>query len=83
VEHAFLRSILEKYIALTGRDFHANYRKTERNAPSGQVFEDMGMIVAGIKDGVTSLTFPRGGVLADDGIIHMEMQDTQSIAGRQ
>jgi FkbH-like protein len=76
VEHAFLRSIIDKYIHLTDTDFHANYRKTPRNAPSGQVFEDLGMTTTGVSDGVTSLLFSRDGVLPDDGIIHVEMPDT-------
>ncbi len=38
VEHAFLASVIRRYIAETGKDFYANYRKTPRNAPSGQVF---------------------------------------------
>ena len=41
VEHAFLALLLRKYVSLTGRDFHANYRKTSRNLPSGQVFADL------------------------------------------
>jgi FkbH-like protein len=76
VEHAFLRSMIERYLALTGKDFHANYRKTPRNAPSGQVFADLGMTETGVADGVTSLVFPRGGELADDGIIHVDASAT-------
>ena len=43
VEHAFLRYLFGRYMDAPGRDFWANYRKTTRNAPSGQVFADLGM----------------------------------------
>ena len=33
VEHAFLAYILRRYIAETGKDFYAHYKKTPRNAP--------------------------------------------------
>jgi len=82
VEHAFLRMMIDKYIRETSRDFSANYRKTPRNAPSGQVFEDLGMVEVSVSDGVTSLVFPHGGVLPDDGIISVSMPET-SLAGSQ
>ena len=63
---------MKKYITETARDFHADYRKTSRNAPAGQVFEDLGMLAAGERDGVTLLTFPQDGTLVDDGIIRVE-----------
>ena len=74
VEHAFLGSIVDRYIAMTAKDFHANYKKTPRNEPSGQVFEDLGMTVTGAADGVTSLVFSRHNVVPNDGIIHVEIQ---------
>jgi len=83
VEHAFLISIVEKYGALNGGDFHANYRRTERNAPSGEVFKDIGMIETSMSDGVTSLVFPGDHVLPDDGIISVEMRDIKVTAGQQ
>ncbi len=43
VEHAFLAHLLKKYTRDGARDFLANYRKTPRNAPSGQVFADLNM----------------------------------------
>jgi FkbH-like protein len=76
VEHAFLRAIIEKYTGPAGRDFHANYRKTPRNAPSGQVFADLGMRESGLRDGVTLLVLDRDGELPDDGIIHVDMFDS-------
>jgi FkbH-like protein len=71
VEHAFLTYLLKKYISLTGSDFWANYRKTPRNAPSGKVFQDIGMDEKGEVAGVTSLVFPKERPIPDDGIIHI------------
>jgi FkbH-like protein len=73
VEHAFLVAIINHYISTTGKDFQANYRKTARNAPSGKVFEDLGMIELEVCDGVTRLMFPHDGVLPDDGIATIRM----------
>ncbi len=69
IEHAFFSWIMRKYIAAMGKDFYADYRKTPRNAPAGQVFDDLGMSQVSVKDGVTSLIFPRDSSLQDDGII--------------
>ncbi len=71
VEHAFLEHIVQKYITESGRDFHANYRKTPRNAPSGKVFDDLGMETATIKDGVSSLVFSKDREVPDDEIVHV------------
>jgi FkbH-like protein len=71
VEHAFLGHIAQKYITESGRDFHANYRKTPRNAPSGKVFDDLGMETASIKDGVSSLVFSKDREVPDDKIVHI------------
>lgn len=71
VEHAFLGHIAQKYITESGRDFHANYRKTPRNAPSGKVFDDLGMETARIKDGVSSLVFSKDREVPDDEIVHI------------
>lgn len=72
VEHAFLSWIIRKYIAESGKDFCADYRKTPRNAPSGQVFEDLGMTVEGVQGGVTSLVYRHDAELPDDGVIRVE-----------
>jgi FkbH-like protein len=71
VEHAFLTHILRRYIAETGKDFMANYRKTPRNAPSGRVFEDVGMEELETADGVTSLIFPRDKEIPDDQVVNI------------
>lgn len=75
VEHAFLSFLIRKYTAETGKDFYANYRKTPRNAPSGQVFADIGMEEAGVTDGVTSLIFQKTRVAPDDKIITLVISD--------
>jgi FkbH-like protein len=75
VEHAFLAYILHKYLAETGRDFWADYRKTARNAPSGRVFADLGMEEANTRDGVISLVFRKESHVADDGAIEIKVPD--------
>jgi predicted enzyme involved in methoxymalonyl-ACP biosynthesis len=81
VEHALLRSIIAKYSNETGKDFHANYRKTQRNLPSGRVFEDLGLTETGETDGVTQLVFPYGRALPEDGIIDLQLTDSLTLAG--
>ena len=71
VEHAFLTYLLKKYLPVTHSEFWANYRKTPRNAPSGKVFQDLGMHEKGEVDGVTSLAFPKDRPIPDDGIIRI------------
>jgi hypothetical protein len=76
VEHAFLAHIIRKYIALTGKDFCANYRKTPRNAPSGRVFADLLLQEEGIDEGVSRLVFPHNREVPDDGIIDVVIHDS-------
>jgi FkbH-like protein len=71
VEHAFLTFLLKKYVSAGSSDFWANYRKTPRNAPSGKVFQDIGMDEMGENAGVTSLVFPKDRPIPDDGIIQI------------
>lgn len=71
VEHAFLAHLLKKHTQRGGQDFWANYRKTPRNAPSGQVFADLGIEEAGERAGVTELVFRKNRVIQDDGIIRI------------
>jgi FkbH-like protein len=75
VEHAFLACVIRRYIAETGKDFYANYRKTPRNAPSGQVFQDLSMQEIETRDGVQSLRFPKGREVPEDGVIEVVLQD--------
>ena len=71
VEHAFLCFLIKKYTAMTGRDFEAIYRKTPRNAMSGQVFDDLGLQTVREEQGATLLAFPAMGALADDHIVEI------------
>jgi FkbH-like protein len=71
VEHAFLAHLLRKYREASASDFWADWRQTPRNAPSGQVFQDIGMEQMGERDGVTSLVFPVDRSIPEDGIIRV------------
>jgi FkbH-like protein len=81
VEHAFLAFLIRSHIAESGKDFHANYRATERNAPSGRVFTDLGMREEGVRDGVSDLVFPRDQTPVDDGIVGMNVHQASLAAG--
>lgn len=80
LEHAFLAYLIRKYIAETGREFWANYRKTPRNAPSGRVFLDLGMQESESKDGVSRLMFPKDRMVPDDGVVKITVHEPASIA---
>ncbi len=80
IEHAFLAYLLKRYIERTGKDFWANYRKTPRNAPSGRVFDDMGMKESGQSEGVLQLMFPRDQALPDDGLVKVTVDDPAIVA---
>jgi FkbH-like protein len=79
VEHAFLAHIIQKYIALTGKDFNVNYRKTPRNAPSGKVFSDMFLREVGIEDGLSRLVFPHDQPVPDDRTIEVVAVDAMAV----
>jgi len=76
VEHAFLAHIIRKYIAMTGKDFHANYRRTSRNAQSGRVFDDLLLREVGIDDGLSRLVFPNDREVPEDKIIDLVVYDS-------
>jgi len=79
IEHAFLAYMIRKFISRSGKDFFADYRKTPRNAPSGRVFDDLGMEEVGASDGFTSLVFRKNRDIPDDGVIHiMAQEDTDA-----
>jgi FkbH-like protein len=71
VEHAFLAFLIARYRERGQPAFHANYRKTARNAPAGQVFEDFGFEIVGEEDGVTKLVFPADRDLQPDDVIRI------------
>jgi len=54
IEHAFLSHLLRRY---PDRPFRARWRKTERNAPAGKVFGELGFREVNETDGVTELAF--------------------------
>lgn len=76
VEHAFLGWVIGRYIEATGRDFYANYRKTSRNAMSGQVFADLGMEEIESRDGILSLRFSREKEVPNDGVIEVSVLES-------
>jgi len=76
VEHAFLAYIIRKYIGISGKDFYANYRKSPRNAPSGQVFTDLFLQEVGEESGVSRLMFPKDREVPDDAIIDVVVHDS-------
>jgi len=69
VEHAFLSLVLKKYISSTNKDFYANYKKTEKNKPSGKVFYDMGFEEKSVRNGTTSLQFKLDKEILNDNLI--------------
>jgi FkbH-like protein len=80
VEHAFLACVIRRYIAETGKDFYANYRKTPRNAPSGEVFHDLSLEEIETRDGVQSLRFRKGREVPEDRVIEVVLQDAMVVA---
>jgi FkbH-like protein len=75
VEHAFLAFLIRKYIAQSGKDFLADYRKTPRNEPSGRVFADLGMQAHTERDGVSLLVFPKERPVPEDGVIDVRVHE--------
>lgn len=69
VEHAVLTFLLRRFVSTQSRDFHANFRRTPRNAAAGRVFEEMGFEVVRERDGVTSFVFRHGQSIPDDRIV--------------
>lgn len=82
LEHAFLGFLIRKYVAESGKDFYANYRRTEHNAASGTVFADFGMQETCVSDGVSRLVFPKDHKPLDDGIIKITMHRDVAAASR-
>jgi FkbH-like protein len=79
VEHAFVTHLIRHYIAKTDKDFQANYRKTSRNAPSGKVFEDIGMQELEVNDGVSHLVFVKEQPVVDDGLVNIAVDEPCSV----
>ncbi len=71
VEHAFVSHVLRKYRNAGAGDFFVNFRKTKKNAPSGQVFDDFGFEIARVTGDVSELVLRRHKDIPDDGLIIM------------
>ena len=70
VEHAFFTFLLRKY--LPAGDFLVQYRKTERNKFTGQVFDDFGFEVADRDaQGIYTMKFAQGKEIPDDQIVNV------------
>lgn len=75
VEHAFLGWAIRKYREERGGAFWANYRKTAKNAPSGQVFSDIGMQETQTVDGVSHLVLQLDQPVPDDNIVTIAVEE--------
>jgi FkbH-like protein len=71
VEHAFLAHLLGKHAGGGRRDFFANYRKTDKNAAHGRVFEEVGFEVMAEQNGVLSLLFRKDRAVPQEGIVQI------------
>jgi FkbH-like protein len=82
VEHAFLQTIISRHVAASGTDFYASYRKTPRNAPSGQVFNDLGMSELETIDGTTLLVCRKDNVPPNDNIVSVTFSDVSEVVNQ-
>ncbi len=73
VEHAFLAWLIRKYRGAAG-DVRASYRRTERNAPSGKVFADIGMQEVETVNGVSLLVFRKDTAIPEDGVVKINVR---------
>ena len=80
IEHGFLAWLIRRYVGDSGAAFWANYRKTDRNAPSGAVFADIGMHETANDKGVSRLIFPAGQSIPEDGIVKIVVQEVAPVA---
>ena len=74
VEHAFLCYLLRRYRDAGCDRFEALYRKTERNAPAGRVFDDLEFEVAELTDGVTLYRYDLTREIPNDRIIAVSVE---------
>jgi predicted enzyme involved in methoxymalonyl-ACP biosynthesis len=76
IEHALLAYLLQRYPT---RPFRARWRKTERNAPAGKVFADLGFIEQGENAGVTLLEY-RNQAVAQFDFIKVEAAEGEKLS---
>ena len=69
VEHAFLTFLINKLVKEYNKDIQALYRKTERNAQSGKVFDDFMFEMIEEKDGISRLLFEKDKEILNDNLI--------------
>ncbi len=69
VEHALFTYLLNLYKKDGAKVFRVNYRKTERNAPSGKVFDDFSFITESEVDGIFQLSYDLSREVPDDGVL--------------
>lgn len=70
VEHAFLTTALRRYLPGSNDGFFVTYRRTDRNAPSGRVFDDFQMERVDVgTDGAETLRFPSSRPVPDDALV--------------
>jgi FkbH-like protein len=81
VEHAVLGYLIREFHAGGAHEFHANYRRTAKNAPGGQVFHEIGFEVVAETDGVSSLLFPIGRSVPQDGVIEIVLERSPRLEG--
>lgn len=74
VEHAVLSYFLRQFVTEKDGAFYATYRKTPKNAPSGQVFEEIGFEVYEDNGGTLSLIFRKDRQIPDDKIVSIAME---------
>ena len=79
VEHAVLAWLIRRYAGTAGTDVWASYRRTERNAPSGRVFADIGMQEDSVVDGVSRLVFRGDRSVPDDGIVTVTARTSSAV----
>lgn len=72
VEHAFVSHLIRKYREHKPSDFFVSYRKTNKNAGPGKVFEDLGFQLLEDVGGLSRLVFRQAMDLPDDDIVHIE-----------
>ncbi len=72
VEHAFLTEVLRRYLPDANPGLLVSYKRTDRNAPSGRVFDDFGMErIRFDADGTETLLFERSREIPDDAFVRI------------
>jgi len=78
VEHGFIAWLLKRNREHVNRDFFANYRKTEKNAPGGAFFDELGFETVGLRDGVTDMLFARQKDLPVESVVDVDFESKRT-----